>query len=97
MDGLALKHSFPALDFWVGEGEEQALFDAYFKACEMSPPTAPPAFGWTSWYNHFTNISEAVLLGNLESFCATQPISAKNLDDGTFECRTEVRPTLLPN
>ncbi|MBP6810965.1 MAG: hypothetical protein KA138_05580, partial [Saprospiraceae bacterium] len=71
MDNLALKHSFPALDFWVGEGEEHALFDAYFKACEVPPPTAPPAFGWTSWYNHFTNISEAVLLGNLESFCRT--------------------------
>jgi len=70
MDGLSLRHSFPALDFWVGEGEEPALFDAYFKACEVPPPTAPPAIGWTSWYKHFTNISEEVLLENLESFSA---------------------------
>lgn len=68
MDGLALRHSFPALDFWVGEGEEQRLFDTYFKNCEIDPPAAPPAIGWTSWYRHFTNISEAVLLQNLESF-----------------------------
>jgi len=68
MDGLALRHSFPALDFWVGEGDEQALFDAYFKACDVPLPTAPPAIGWTSWYKHFTNISEEVLMKNLESF-----------------------------
>ncbi|MFN0034555.1 MAG: glycoside hydrolase family 36 protein [Saprospiraceae bacterium] len=71
MDGLALRHSFPALDFWVGEGEEQALFDTYFKACQVPPPTAPLAFGWTSWYNHFTDISEEVLLKNLESFAGS--------------------------
>ncbi|MFN0173186.1 MAG: glycoside hydrolase family 36 protein [Saprospiraceae bacterium] len=77
MDGLTLKHSFPALDFWVGEGEEQALFDAYFKVCEVSKPTAPPAIGWTSWYSHFTNISEAVLMKNLESFSAQLPENFK--------------------
>jgi alpha-galactosidase len=70
MDGLALRHSFPALDFWVGEGEEQWLFDTYFKNCEIDPPAAPAAIGWTSWYRHFTNISEAVLLQNLDSFAA---------------------------
>ncbi len=68
MDGLALRHSFPALDFWVGEGEEQHLFDTYFRLAEIAPPTASPAIGWTSWYNHFTDISEEVLLKNLESF-----------------------------
>jgi len=68
LDELALSHSFPALDFWVGEGDEQTLFDTYFKLAEIAPPTAPAALGWTSWYNHFTDISEAVLLKNLESF-----------------------------
>ncbi|MBP6812697.1 MAG: alpha-galactosidase [Saprospiraceae bacterium] len=100
MDGLALKHSFPALDFWVGEGEEHALFDAYFKACEVPPPTAPPAFGWTSWYNHFTDISEAVLLGNLESFCRTnfssseaqpQSVLKDDLDDGNTLRNAELK------
>jgi len=78
MDGLALRHSFPALDFWVGEGEEQHLFDTYFRLAEIAPPTALPAFGWTSWYNHFTNISEEVLLGNLESFSRTNFSSSQN-------------------
>jgi alpha-galactosidase len=75
MDGLALRHSFPALDFWVAEGEEQWLFDTYFKNGEIAPPAAPAAIGWTSWYRHFTNISEAVLLQNLDSFAAQLPES----------------------
>ena len=68
MDGLALRHSFPALDFWVGEGLETQLFDHYFRLAEVNPPSAPSAIGWTSWYQHFTNISEAILLKNLASF-----------------------------
>ena len=78
MDGLVLRHSFPALDFWVGEGEENHLFDTYFRLAEIAPPTALPAMGWTSWYNHFTNISEAILLENLESFCRTNFSSSKH-------------------
>ncbi|MBC7774107.1 MAG: alpha-galactosidase [Phycisphaerae bacterium] len=77
MDGLALRHSFPALDFWVGEGEEQSLFDTYFRLAEIAPPASPPAIGWTSWYNHFTDISEEVLLKNLESYSTQLPESLK--------------------
>lgn len=91
MDGLSLRHSFPALDFWIGEGEESALFEAYFRAAEIAPPTAPPAIGWTSWYRHFTNISEPVLLHDLDSFqsrlaespsLSDRSISFFQIDDG---------------
>jgi len=75
LDALALSHSFPALDFWVGEGEQSKLFDTYFRLAEIAPPTAPAAIGWTSWYNHFTNISESVLLKNLESFSGSMDFS----------------------
>ncbi len=85
LDALALSHSFPALDFWVGEGEESTLFDAYFKLAEIAPPSAPPAIGWTSWYNHFTNISEAVLLKNLESFSGSMDFSPSG--EGAFTPR----------
>lgn len=73
MDGLFLQHSFPALDFWAGEGATLDLFDAYFQLAEIDPPTAPPAIGWTSWYQHFTDISEDVVLKNLASFTEHLP------------------------
>ncbi len=77
MDDLKLQHSFPALDFWVAEGEEKSLFDAYFKACEVPPPIAPPAIGWTSRSPYFSPISEAMLLHNLDSFSAQLSERAK--------------------
>ena len=85
--GLQLAHSFPALDLWVGRGQEQDLFDRYFQAMALPPPTAPPALGWTSWYRYFTKISAATLLHDLEQLKAT-PLTAGQqpayfqIDDG---------------
>jgi len=91
MDGLALSHSFPALDFVILEGGEQVVYDAYFQLLDMQPPSAPPAMGWTSRHRTFPDISEEIVLKNLDSFCAFQtenltlPHSAKSffqIDDG---------------
>ncbi|MEO6038915.1 MAG: glycoside hydrolase family 36 protein, partial [Saprospiraceae bacterium] len=85
--GLQLAHSFPALDLWVGEGPEQALFDRYFQAMELPPPAALPALGWTSWYRHFTHISAEKLRRDLEHLADT-PLTADTqpayfqVDDG---------------
>lgn len=70
LQGLQLSHSFPALDFVVLHTGEQTAYDAYFQLLEIKPPARPPAVGWTSWYRHFTHISEEVLTTNLESFAA---------------------------
>ncbi len=85
--GLQLAHSFPALDLWVGEGAETDLFDRYFQAMELPPPTAPPAIGWTSWYRHFTHISADKLQHDLDAFAATPLINGSQpayfqIDDG---------------
>jgi alpha-galactosidase len=83
LDDLQLSHSFPALDFWVGQGAEREVFDAWFRAAEIAPPTASPALGWTSWYRHFTHISEEILLKNLDSFAAQCPSGGYfQIDDG---------------
>jgi alpha-galactosidase len=83
LDDLQLSHSFPALDFWMGEGAEQEVFDAWFRAAEIAPPAAAAALGWTSWYRHFTHISEEVARKNLDSFAAQCPHGAYfQIDDG---------------
>ncbi|MBL7808851.1 MAG: alpha-galactosidase [Saprospiraceae bacterium] len=88
MDGLDLKHSFPALDFWIGEGAVQTVYDAWFKAGEWMPPQAPPVVGWTSWYKYFNKISETIILENLESYsiwkkeAAPEAPSVFQIDDG---------------
>ena len=44
---------------------------------------APRLTGWTSWYNYFTNISEEIILKNLEAFSKKEtPIDLFQIDDG---------------
>lgn len=85
MDNLALRHSFPALDFWSGEGAENALFERYFKACEMPSPLAPATFGWTSGSDGLKKISEEFVIKNLESFSAQLPESCKLSGSACFQ------------
>lgn len=86
MDGLQLSHSFPALDFWVGQGGEQETFDRYFKMLDVPKPAVGPRIGWTSWYRHFTQITETMLLHDLDvfaSFCREENRPAFfQIDDG---------------
>lgn len=82
MDGLQLSHSFPALDFWIGEGSEQAVFDRYFDLLEIPKPEGNQVIGWTSWYRHFTAVSEETVTQNLEGFAG---FCAENERNGFFQ------------
>ncbi len=81
--GLVLKHSYPTFDLLLCDGTEQEVFDRYFDLMECPPPKAPRVTGWTSWYNYYTNISEAILLDNLEALAAApQSFDIFQIDDG---------------
>ena len=82
-EGLELSHSFPALDLFVGEGKEAAVFDQYFGLMDFPKPKAPVLTGWTSWYHYYKDISEKIILQNLEAF-AEKEVAADiiQIDDG---------------
>ncbi len=83
IDTLALGHSFPALDMWIGESTEQDVFDAWFQAMGLEMLPAQPALGWTSWYRHFTRISSEVLGQDLETLSQSGlPFRYFQIDDG---------------
>lgn len=83
MEGLQLAHSFPALDFWIGQGREPELFDRYFQILGTPRFADPPALGWTSWYRHFNRISEEILLQNLDGVANSGlPFQYFQVDDG---------------
>lgn len=82
-EGLELKHSFPIMDVWIGEGKEKDVFEHWFDLQDLPPLNVRPATGWTSWYYHYTNISEAVILKNLDAFAKkAAPIDIFQIDDG---------------
>lgn len=86
--GLHLSHSFPALDFWTGEGPEGAMFDAVgriFNSRDDGRIKNSPVntLGWTSWYRYFDQISEAIILKNLDSVAGSGlPFRYFQIDDG---------------
>lgn len=76
--GLQLVHSFPGLDFWIGQ-EAQRLFSE-IDSNRINPA---PVVGWTSWYRHFTNISESIILKNAEAIAESGlPFRYVQIDDG---------------
>ncbi|MBK8556650.1 MAG: alpha-galactosidase [Lewinellaceae bacterium] len=81
--GLQLGHSFPALDIWVGEGIEKDLYDQYTALLEHKPARIVSGLGWTSWYRHYSRISEQVLRKDLEAVVASGlPFQWFQIDDG---------------
>ena len=86
LDNLQLEHSYPAIDLVILEGKEAAVFDQYFQQMNLPELKAPPLTAWTSWYHYFTNISEEIILKNLEAFAEREtPIDLFQIDDGYQE------------
>ncbi len=71
------------LDMLYVEGDENAVFDAWFSAMGIKPLPARPKTGYTSWYNCYQDISEAQILRDLEGMktLAVKP-DIFQIDDG---------------
>lgn len=87
LDNLRLSHSFPALDFWTGEGDEAPVFDAWVKrtvsSLKKNQEPLKNTLNWTSWYRYFDRISEDIILQNLESVAnSSLPFRYFQIDDG---------------
>lgn len=84
--GLELEHSYPALDFVVIKGNEKSTFDRYFEQMNLPQNPSKPLVGWTSWYNYYNKISEAIILKNLKALKeGPYPAEILQIDDGYQE------------
>jgi alpha-galactosidase len=65
------------------KGLEHDVFDDYFCLMNIQPRIKNLSTGWTSWYNHYQNISESIVINNLKSYAdLPQPIDIFQVDDG---------------
>lgn len=84
--GLIINAAYDAFDLYFIEGEENYCFNKYFEAMKLSKPKIKQCTGWTSWYNYYTNISEKIVLDNLNAFKSRNiPIDIFQIDDGYQE------------
>jgi Alpha-galactosidase len=74
---------FAAFDLGLYRGDDEAAFDAWFADIGRPAPAAKPIAGWTSWYDHYQNIGEGVVLENLAAFrAASRGERIFQIDDG---------------
>ena len=79
----AAAESTVLLDVFFTEGTEREAVASWFKASGISALSAKPSTGWTSWYNYYQNISEEIILGNLDAFASRGiPLDIFQIDDG---------------
>lgn len=81
--GLTLSKSIVLFELFIAQGDENQVFDSYFKTGNYSVPKAKPCTGWTSWYNYYTKVTEQDILENLSAFSSRKlPIDIFQIDDG---------------
>ncbi|HLP92962.1 MAG TPA: glycoside hydrolase family 36 protein [Saprospiraceae bacterium] len=79
LDGLALQHSFPALDVWMADGPEQKVYENWRKISDIEVPDAPAALVWTSGNLLPQQVNAPVLLENIEGFAQWRATAAPQL------------------
>jgi len=83
LEGLSLKGRYRAFDLLFSEGSIDEVMDGWFSEMGIRPQPAEPAMGWTSWYNYYQDISERIILENLQAFKNERmPIRVFQIDDG---------------
>ena len=80
--GYFIDKQYNAFDLIWMEGTDNQVFDMYFDLMEVEKPSITPMTGWTSWYNYYQNISEQIILENLENFDILPKIDIFQIDDG---------------
>ncbi len=84
--GLCINREYKAFQLLITEGSENDVFKEYFMALNIKKPTVKTSSGWTSWYNHFTKITEEIILKNLNAYIQRNiPIDIFQIDDGYQE------------
>jgi alpha-galactosidase len=82
-EGLAIAGRHMVMDIMLLQGPEREILQTYFDELCPGFETREPATGWTSWYKHYTDISEHIILDNLKSFTYNNlPIDIFQVDDG---------------
>lgn len=84
--GLYVDEHYKGLSLYFGSGTYDRVFDDYFRLMDIPAPYAQPIRGYTSWYRHYQNISEAVIDADLEGLVNSNDTGFRpdvfQIDDG---------------
>ena len=81
--GVKISGEWNAFDLVELTGGEDQVFDTYFEKMNIAKPKGRPMTGYTSWYNHYQNISAQIISDNLEHVHEMgQSFDVFQIDDG---------------
>ncbi len=63
---LHIEDHFEGLKLYIGSGSEEEVFDRWFELMDIPKRDIPKIHGYTSWYRHYQDISEEILIKDLE-------------------------------
>lgn len=66
VEGVSILKPYELINVVKIEGGYDEVFDKYFAAQEVKKPKIDHLSGYTSWYNYFQNISQDIILRDLE-------------------------------
>lgn len=80
---LYIDGEYRGIDILLERGCEQEVFDDYFKFLGTKRARTQPCTGWTSWYYYYNNISEDIIMQNMDALSTRNiPIDIFQIDDG---------------
>ena len=83
LEGVTICEPYEILDLFFTKGTYDEVFDRYFDALGVKPLTNEKIKGYTSWYNYYQNISEEIILRDLNSLYEHREyVNTYQIDDG---------------
>ena len=83
VEGIKITEPYELLDLYFDNGGYDEVFDRYFAKMNVKPLTDKKIKGYTSWYNYYQNISEDIILRDLEAISKkTVKVNTFQIDDG---------------
>ena len=83
LEGALIKEPYEILDMVFFKGSYDEVFDKYFDSIGVKPLTNEKIKGYTSWYNYYQNISEEIILRDLNSLYEYKDyVNTYQIDDG---------------
>jgi alpha-galactosidase len=83
LEGMMLDQPLTCRFWWGKKADIRQSHEHWFSLMNIPVPRAKPATGWTSWYNHYTDISEDIILNQARTFSRhKQTIDFFQIDDG---------------
>lgn len=81
--GLEISNQYNAFDLTFLKGTEDEVFEKYFSLMNIKKPNVTPKTGYTSWYHHYQNINEKIIIDNLNAISDFEnKLDIFQIDDG---------------